>query len=476
MVFTKTAKPVDAAAATMVYPEGKGPLNATGLAGLPVVPNEGTVFRSKAPHNLKPTEIDDKDKGTPDDWIPRHPDIVRLTGRHPLNCEPPMQTLMETGFNTPPALHYVRNHGPAPRIKWEDHRITVNGLVDKPITYTMEELMKLPQRTIPVTLVCAGNRRKEQNMIKKTIGFSWGSAGLGTSYWTGVRLGDILRASGVKPGATHVCFRGPKKELPQGDDGSYATSLELPVAMDPAEDVMVCWKQDGELLTPDHGYPVRMIIPGFIGGRMVKWLEEITVTDKESDNFYHFFDNRVLPPQIDQKRANEEGWWYKPEYIINQLNINSAIGYPAHGEVLPLDGSVQEYTVRGYAYTGGGRKIIRCEVSLDDGKTWRLADIHRFQKPTEFGKFWCWDFWSIKIPLADVVRCKEICCRAFDAAQNTQPAWPTWTVMGMMNNPWFRVRVNPCVLESGKAAVTFQHPTQPANQPGGWMGDNPTET
>lgn len=109
-----------------------------------------------------------------------------------------------------------------------------------------------------------------------------------------------------------------------------------------------------------------MLIPGFIGGRMVKWLSEITVTAKESDNHYHFFDNRVLPPHVDKDIAKAEGnihsqpflsleiflgWWYKPEYIINELNINSAVARPRHDEIILLREN-KPYTISGYAYTG----------------------------------------------------------------------------------------------------------------------------
>lgn len=93
----------------------------------------------------------------------------------------------------------------------------------------------------------------------------------------------------------------------QGEDGSYGTSVSMAHAMDPANDVMLAYKQNGRWLTPDHGFPVRMIIPGFIGGRMVKWLSEITVTKEESNNYYHYHDNRVLPPHVDDKLAKEEG-------------------------------------------------------------------------------------------------------------------------------------------------------------------------
>ncbi|EFJ43675.1 nitrate reductase [Volvox carteri f. nagariensis] len=404
--------------------------------------------------------VDKKDQDTPDNWVRRDPRILRLTGRHPLNCEPPMDVLMEYGFITPPAVHFVRNHGAAPRIPWAEHRIEINGLVDKPLFLTMDELVALPSITFPCTLVCAGNRRKEENMLKKSIGFNWGPCATSTTYWTGVRLRDLLLLAGIKSpeqGANFVCFRGPKGELPRGSDGSYGTSLTYAKAMDPSSDVIIAYKQNHRWLTPDHGFPVRMIIPGFIGGRMVKWLSEITVTEVESQNFYHFMDNRVLPSHVDEALAKEEGWWYKPEFIINDLNINSAVARPWHDEVVRLDAN-KPYTMRGYAYAGGGRKIIRCEVSLDDGKTWRLGDIQRFEKPNEYGKYWCWVHWSLDVMTFDFLNAKEVLLRAWDETMNTQPAIITWNVMGMMNNCYYRIKIHPQVDSDGVMGLRFQHP------------------
>lgn len=151
--------------------------------------------------------------------------VLLLLSRHPLNCEPPMDALMASGFITPPSLHYVRNHGAVPKITWSEHRITINGLVDTPLTLTMDELVALPSVTLPITLVCAGNRRKEENMHKKSIGFNWGPCAVSTSHWTGVRLSTLLKLAGVQTGegsaAGFVSFRGPQGELPKGDDGSY---------------------------------------------------------------------------------------------------------------------------------------------------------------------------------------------------------------------------------------------------------------
>ena len=97
---------------------------------------------------------------------------------------------------------------------------------------------------------------------------------------------------------------------------------------------MLAYEQNGERLTPDHGYPLRLVIPGYIGGRMIKWLSEVSVTSEESDNHFHYMDNRVLPEFVDAERATAEGWWYKPDFIINELNINSAIAFPGHQETV----------------------------------------------------------------------------------------------------------------------------------------------
>lgn len=208
----------------------------------------------------------------------------------------------------------------------------------------------------------------------------------------GVPMSEILKKAGVTkpgPGRRFVCFAGPQNELPmqydnqQGGPGSYGTSIDIETALDPSCDVIVAYKQNGDYLHPDHGFPCRLLIPGYIGGRMVKWLSEIEVADSESNNYFHYNDNRVLPPHVDAEKATAEGklersvllvrpgdrkplwcdealcctagWWFKPEYIINQLNINGAIGYPWHNDSIScLDNRLKFF---GYAYSGGGRKV-----------------------------------------------------------------------------------------------------------------------
>ena len=430
---------------------------------------------------------DHRDVNCPDEWIPRDGRLVRLTGRHPFNVEPPLAVLNATKFITPPSLHYVRNHGAVPQLQWDTHTITVGGTgVAQPTTFTMEQIVAFPERELPVTLVCAGNRRKEQNMVRQTIGFSWGPSGVGTNVWKGTLLRDLLIEAGVTQDfyemeGKHVEFvgvedlpnkvgPGPFPDEPWGKLVKYGTSIPLARAMNPAYDVLIAYEANGERLQPDHGYPVRLIIPGYIGGRMIKWLAHINVIDHETKNHYHYHDNRILPPHITAEESLTGNWWYKPEYIFNELNINSAIAKPDHNETLSIAKSIDKtYTVTGYAYTGGGRAISRVEVSLDNGVHWELATLDRKEKPTPYGMYWCWLWWTYEIKVADLVGCKDIMCRAWDEANNPQSVTPTWNLMGMGNNHCFRVMVHLDKTAAGEHVFRFEHPTQPGQQTGGWM-------
>ncbi|XP_028757496.1 inducible nitrate reductase [NADH] 2 [Neltuma alba] len=428
----------------------------------------------KANTEVEAPIFDPRDDGTADCWIERNASLVRLTGKHPFNSEPPLTRLMHHGFITPVPLHYVRNHGAVPNARWDDWTIEVCGLVKRPAQFTMDELVnEFPSRELPVTLVCAGNRRKEQNMVKQSIGFNWGAAAVSTAVWRGVPLRYLLKRCGIysrTKGALHVCFEGAE-DLPGGGGSKYGTSIKREIAMDPARDIIIAYMQNGEQLAPDHGFPVRMIIPGFIGGRMVKWLKRIIVTPQESGNYYHYKDNRVLPSHVDAELANAEAWWYKPEYIINELNINSVITTPCHEEILPINSWTTQmpYVLRGYAYSGGGRKVTRVEVTLNGGETWLVATLEHPEKPNKYGKYWCWCFWSLEVEVLDLLGAKEIAVRAWDEALNTQPDKLIWNVMGMMNNCWFKVKTNVCRPHKGEIGIVFEHPTLPGNQSGGWM-------
>merc|ERR1719506_1771119 len=418
-----------------------------------------------------PHGLDGRDEKNSDHWIPRNPKMNRLTGVHPFNSEAPLSELREHGFITPPRLHIVRNHGKVPQLSWATHVIEIDGLVDRPIKMTMNELVKLPLHTCPVTVQCAGNRRKEQNLIKKGMGFDWGASAVSTNIWTGVLMRDLLKHVGIQDAETAkwVDFFGPSGEVPNGDT-IYGASHHRHVMMDPTRPVMLAFMANGELLHPDHGYPVRLLIPGYIGGRMIKWLSKIEVSDKETDNFYHVYDNRVFPPHIVSKEvATTEKIWKDPLYRIDDRNLNCAIWSPGHSTKLtvaeseggwrlqPTQPSAKSTTLSGYAYNGAGRPVNRVEVTLNGGRNWRVAQINRLEPANEHGKQWCWVFWSCEVPLTALAGSSELCARAWDDSQNCMPALPTWNLMGMMNNPWFRVKIH---RVPGTEEIWFEHPTR----------------
>ena len=435
------------------------------------------------PPKSKQNKVLPEDIKTPDKHVERDPRLIRLTGVHPFNVEAPLSNLFDEGFLTTKDLHYVRNHGPVPQVDDSevlDWEFTIEGMVEKPAKLTLRGLIRdYDQVTYPITLVCAGNRRKEQNLVRKTKGFSWGAAGLSTALWTGVTLSDVLARAIPKRGARYVSFEGADK-LP---NGYYGTSIKLNWAMDPNRGVMVAHKMNGETLHPDHGKPLRIVIPGQIGGRSVKWLKRIIVSPEPSDNWYHIYDNRVLPTMITpEASANLPETWKDERYAIYDLNTNSVTCYPAHEERLSLvDSPPETYKLRGYAYAGGGKRVSRVEVTLDQGKSWTLANIdypedqYRLAAENEVlygGRVdlswreacFCWCFWDLDVPLTSLQNCKDIMIRSMDDSMMVQPRDMYWSVLGMMNNPWYRVVVH----KEGPDVLRFEHPTDPSG-PGGWM-------
>lgn len=416
------------------------------------------------------TSIDDRDKDTPDNWVGRSKQLIRLTGKHPFNCEPKLETLFDQGFITPVSIHYVRSHGRVPPLKWKTHKVKVTGLVSRPRSFSMDEIVKMPTVTMPVTLTCAGNRRKEENMIKQTRGFNWGAAATSTSVWTGVKLLHLLNLSGIDLSkALHVRFHGStKEELPPG---SFGSSVNISTAMSIFSDILIAYKQNGELLHPDHGFPVRVIIPGWVGARMVKWLDEIEISTKVSESHYHYFDNRIFPSFVDAQMADEEGYWYNELYVFNELNVNSVIVHPRDGEVFEVQDGYK-YNVSGYAYSGGGRMITRVEVSLDGGSSWRLAELdypeEKYSHAPKYGFYYCWMFWNLELQMDEIFDAAksagEIRVRAWDASNNTQPAHIIWNLLGYGNNCHFVVK-----MEVQDRNIFFSHPTVAGASSSGWM-------
>ncbi|RFU72701.1 nitrate reductase [Trichoderma arundinaceum] len=453
----------------------------------------------------EPIEPLSTDNQTPDHWIARDSRMIRLTGKHPCNVEAPLSTLFKAGFLTPQNLFYVRSHGETPRISMkqgQEWRLRVHGLVENEMEFSIQDLKEIFQViTLPVTLVCAGNRRKEQNMVSKGLGFNWGAAGISTGLFTGVYLADILNYckptnpllsshpsyDKIIPGrARHVIFEGAD-ELPRG---RYGTSQRLSWAIDRSKGMIIAWALNGEDLSPDHGYPLRLVVPGQIGGRMVKWLQRIEISDHESQHYLHYFDNKLLPTTVAAEQArNEDKWWLDPKYIINELNVNAAICSPAHGDIIEVASGhplPQTTLIEGYAYTGGGRRITRVEVTLDDGKNWKLCDIiypedlyriNPINNHPFFGKLdltetdmsFSWCFWKLQIDVDSLLldeNVEFIAVRAMDEALSIMPRDMYWNATSMMNSWWFRVAVH---RGSSGRALRFEHPTLAGNAHGGWM-------
>lgn len=425
--------------------------------------------------NITQISIDEQDQFSPDNWLPRSPDLIRLTGKHPLNAEPPLSRLYDAGLITPNELHYVRNHGPVPRILWEFHEleITYNGNTQK---LTMDKLKEFATINIAVALACDGNRRKELNTIKKSKGFSWGAGATSCAYWKGPLLRDVLLAHGVPetpPGLGSVRYWVNFEGADDLSEGKYSTCIPFEHAMSPNNDVILSYEMNDVPLPPDHGYPVRVIIPGYVGGRNVKWLKKIWISDKENNSYYHIWDNRVLPSFVTEKDGPfAEVLFRHPDTACNEQNLNSVIVKPAQGEKILLRNVKNggKYRIEGYAYDGRGHQVQRVEVSLDDGETW-LYCIRKFPDyPIRHGnKFWTWLHWHVDVELSHVLRSKSIMVRCFNVFKNTQPREPNWNVMGMMNNCWYTVR--PEIIDSGSdaPAILFRHPVEPGTGKGGWM-------
>ncbi|KAJ5385378.1 hypothetical protein N7517_003289 [Penicillium concentricum] len=421
--------------------------------------NDGKV---KSPLNLTKEQglsIDEADQFTPDNWIPRSSCLIRLTGKHPLNGEPELQALYGAGLITPNQLHFVRNHGAVPHLLWETHKLHVeNG--KRKLVISMDNLANdFEAINIAVALACDGNQRKELNMIRRSKGFNWGAGPISCAFWKGPLQRDVLLAAGVRvpdpclgKGRRWVNFEGAD-EL---SEGKYATSIPLAYAMDSENDVILAYEMNNMRLLSDHGYPVRLIIPGYVGGRCVKWLHKVYVSDKENDSRYHIWDNRVLPGFIrDMDSEFSRTIFSHPSTACNEQNLNSIIVKPGQG----------------IAYDGGGHEVQRVEVSLDGGETW-LYCIRKFPEyPIRHGKkFWTWLHWYVDVGLPHLVRAKSITVRCFNVFKNTQPETPSWNIMGMMNNCWYTVL--PEIREDSKneySVLLFRHPCEPGTGTGGWM-------
>ena len=351
--------------------------------------------------------------------------LVRST--HPYNAEPPPDRLLASRV-TPQTDFYVRSHGDIPRLDLATHRLRVGGRVTTPLDLSMAELQeRFPTRIITAVLQCAGNRRADLQTVRPTTGDPWAAGAIGNAEWTGVALADVLRAAGAETDAAlHVAFEScDSVEMPKEGRFNFGVSVGMAKAMAP--ETLLAHTMNGEALAPEHGFPLRAVVPGYAGVRSPKWLAAITVQDRPSDNHMQQRDYKMLPPGVTEDTVD----WQKG-VTINDMPLTSAICQPAEGAVLEAGRT----RLGGYA-VATARAVARVDVSADGGRTWAQAELeHDPATP------WSWTLWRIELDLPKGRH--ELAVRAWDSAGQTQPALPddVWNFKGYLSTAWHRVHVS----------------------------------
>lgn len=390
--------------------------------------------------NLKASDVQSTDDlGNPYANDPARSPLLAPKSQTPFNAEPPLALLVEN-FITPVEYFYVRNHLPVPDIDLKDYELEVeieSSGVKK--SFSMKDLKTKFEKTGVVAVVmCGGNRRSEMNGVKEVRGLGWGAAAVGNAVWTGVRLSDFLTAMGVKSDeASHVILEGYDADP---TNTPYAASIPISKAMDPRGDVILAYEMNGEQLTRDHGFPLRCIVPGVVGARNVKWLGKITISKDESDSHWQQNDYKAFSPSTDWDTVD-----FKTAPAIQNMPVTSAIcsPNPLENQVKIIDGCME---VKGYAYSGGGNKIIRVDLTTDQGKTWMTADLQQLSDGENVGpgRHYAWTLWTAKVPVQKNQKVIEIWSKAVDSNYNCQPETfrNTWNLRGVVANAYNRVRVS----------------------------------
>ena len=268
---------------------------------------------------------------------------------------------------TPSALHFERHHNGVPAIDPAQHRLLIHGLVERPLFFTVDDLMRFPSVSRLAFIECAGNSRDQWGGPQD--GTVQGLHGLtSTSEWTGVKLATLLDATGLKPEAAWL--------LAEGSDAA-ALTRSVPLTGEVLADAIICYGQNGEALRPEQGYPVRLLLPGFEGNMNVKWLRRLKVGRAPFMTRWETAKYTDLMP---------DGSAYQFSLV---MEAKSLITSPSGGEQIRPG----FHEIRGLAWSGRGR-IVNVEVSVDGGRTWSSAEL---QEPvlskchTRFRLPWTWN-------------------------------------------------------------------------------------
>jgi sulfite oxidase len=339
----------------------------------------------------------------------------------PFNAETGIESLADP--LTPTDAFYVRCHGSVPDTDPDAWRLRVGGIVGRELSLSLATLQEaFRERTVTATLQCAGNRRSRLMAIRDIPGEApWGPGATGTAIWTGVALADVLALAGPLPGASDVGFQGA--DLCPEVDPVQCFGGSIPLDKASRAEVVLAWAMNGEPLTAVHGAPVRVVVPGYIGARSVKWLERIELRSEPWRGYFQHIAYRLVP--ADATPGPGVGM------PLGLVALNSEILSPRDGDTVPA-GSVE---VRGWAFAGGDRYVARVDVSSDDGASWRQADLL-----DDLGR-WAWRHWRISVELEPGVH--ELLVRAWDSSAATQPEDDAalWNPKGYVNNARPRIRV-----------------------------------
>jgi DMSO/TMAO reductase YedYZ molybdopterin-dependent catalytic subunit len=320
--------------------------------------------------------------------------------RNPDNLEFPFSTL--DSFLTPNEKFYIRNHFDQPKLEAGPWRLKVEGAVDRELQLTLEDVRKLPARTVTATLECAGNARAL--LVPPVKGVPWQLGAVGNGQWTGVPLAAVLERAGLRDSAVEVVLEGADSGEVSAEAkpaGRVPFARSLPLAKARAAEVLLAYQMNGLDLPAAHGFPLRAVVPGWYGVASIKWLRRLLVTDRPFSGYFQSFDYSYF--------RVEQGL---PKVVaITELQVKAQIARPAAGEAIKAG---TEYRVHGAAWTGES-DISKVEVSTDGGRTWDdarlLGDKVRH----------AWRLWEYRWQTAEKRGEARIMARATDTQGRSQP-------------------------------------------------------
>lgn len=333
-------------------------------------------------------------------------DKMRIMSKKPLNAETPIESLKS--WITANKVFFDRNQGEIPEkeIDLNEWKLIIDGEVTSTLELDFGTLLKMPKAISANTIECSGNSR---SLLKdKAFGNPWTIGGVGNAVWGGVWLKEILAMAGVKENAQHVAFAGFDRPLGKAQI-NFIRSIPLEKAM---STTLLAYEMNGEPLPLKHGYPLRGLALGWTGASNVKWLNRITVLEKQYEGF--FMDNvyRVFDKGEDPKAGE----------VVKEIQLKSIIFQPYIKEKLEPG----DITILGAAYSGEN-DIYKVEISTDEGATWHTAD---FIGPHEQYAWRHWQYiWSVRQPGE-----YTILSRATDSQGRQQPMQATWNKLGYGNN------------------------------------------